>query len=72
MKKVFASFALVFLLTPAFANRVVIDELRKLKASLPVNDPARGEITLRLADRIADEYLVGKGKTQVKSESDRT
>ena len=53
-------------LTPAHANqanganRIVIDELRKLKSSLPVNDPSRKEITLRLADRLADEALILK------------
>ena len=71
MKKVIAAGALFFSLTPAFGSRIVIDELRKLKASLPVNDPSRKEVTLRLADRLADEALIGKDKAPSQAEADR-
>lgn len=44
------------------SSRVVIDELRKLRASLPANDPSRKELSLRLADRLSDEVLVNPEK----------
>lgn len=69
--KLLLTLLLLVLPVSAKANRVVIDELRKLKASLPVNDPARKEITLRLADRISDEYLASKDESQKRTEADR-
>jgi hypothetical protein len=53
---------LLFVATSALASRVVIDEIRKLRASLPPNDPSRKELSLRLADRLADEVLVNPDK----------
>ncbi len=40
---------------PAYANRVVVNELKKLKSSLAMNDPSRTELSLRIADRLVDE-----------------
>jgi len=43
-------------------DRTVINELRKLRAELPARDPSRPELSLRLADRLADESFLGKNK----------
>lgn len=47
------------------SNRVIIGELKKLRAQLPLNDPARSELSLRIADRITDEaFSVKNGANQ--------
>jgi hypothetical protein len=72
MKKVIAASALFLSITPAFGNtRVVIDELRKLNASLSVSDPSHHEISLRLADRLADQALLTKDQSPTQAENDR-
>jgi len=72
MKKAIVAGALFLSLTPAFGStRVVIEEMRKLKASLPANDPSRNEISLRLADRLADQALLTKDQDPGQAEADR-
>jgi hypothetical protein len=72
MKQMMVAGAVFISITPAFAgSRLVIDELRKLKATLPVNDPSRKEITLRLADRLADEALIARDQVPAQAEADR-
>ncbi len=72
MKKMVAAGAVFVSLTPAFAGtRLVIDELRKLKSSLPINDSSRNEVALRLADRLADEALIRKDQAPAQAEADR-
>jgi hypothetical protein len=49
------AFLMNVMVTDAQANRVVVNELKKLKSSLSMNDPSRTELSLRIADRLVDE-----------------
>jgi hypothetical protein len=72
MMKGIAAGVLFLSITPAFGStRVVIEEMRKLKSALPVNDPSRSEISLRLADRLADQALLSKDQAPSQAEADR-
>ncbi len=52
------------------AHRQIINEMRRIKSSLPANDPGRPELSLRLADRLVDEAFTGTEKDK-KGAADR-
>jgi hypothetical protein len=54
----------------AAASRTVINEIRKLRDSLPVADGQRGELNLRLADLLSNECLVSSSGTEASRAKD--
>lgn len=63
--------ALAFVSIQALAmDRVVINEIRKLRDSLPVSDAQRPELGLRLADLMSGECLVSSAGTETSRAKD--
>lgn len=59
MNKIVAVLALVMMVSAvAHADRFVIEEMKKLRNSLPPQDRSRKELALRLADLMVDEAII--------------